>query len=300
MSRILVVGLNPAWQKISFIPSFKVGQVNRLQSQWECASGKGINTARVLKKLGHDVSVLQIVGGTAGEKILFDLKNEAIPSIHATVGTETRTCTTLLSLVPQSVTELIEPFAVDPKIQSTLLDQLKNQQKQASLGFEGLVFCGSLPQGFPLDTFALIHQIVNPHYSVLDGVRGFDPHFLNRVQGIKVNESEFELLKPQILDACHSEVKILVTQNYKDAELYHFSPPQKFSLKARFVIPSITPINTTGAGDAVTAAFSEYWPLKKDLVGSCKHALAIGTASCLTRFPSEYQESDRKRILAQL
>ena len=68
MAKILVVGLNPAWQKVLCFRDFRPGEVNRAVSLDALASGKGINTAKVLRRLGHEVWLLQILGGDNGRR----------------------------------------------------------------------------------------------------------------------------------------------------------------------------------------------------------------------------------------
>ena len=40
---ILVVGLNPVWQRIIFLPQLEIGKVNRASDVIHVASGKGLN-----------------------------------------------------------------------------------------------------------------------------------------------------------------------------------------------------------------------------------------------------------------
>jgi len=50
MARTLVLGLNPAWQRLFTLDSLIPGEVHRLGVPLEYPSGKGVNCARVLRK----------------------------------------------------------------------------------------------------------------------------------------------------------------------------------------------------------------------------------------------------------
>ena len=69
MPRILIVGLNPAWQKILEFDSLKAGRVNRARRQTELGSGKGLNTALAMRHLEHEAWLLQILGRTNGPRL---------------------------------------------------------------------------------------------------------------------------------------------------------------------------------------------------------------------------------------
>ena len=85
MAPILVVGLNPAWQKILEFEVLEPGEVNRARSLVQLASGKGMNAAKVLRRLGHEVHLLQVLGGSNGQRCLEGCMSLGIRSLHAWV-----------------------------------------------------------------------------------------------------------------------------------------------------------------------------------------------------------------------
>ena len=98
MAKILVAGLNPAWQKILEFGKLVVGEVNRAQSLVQLGSGKGMNAAKVLRRLGHEVHLLQVLGGSNGQRCLVACQSLDIRSVHAWTEEETRQCLTLVDL----------------------------------------------------------------------------------------------------------------------------------------------------------------------------------------------------------
>lgn len=57
MARVLCVTLNPALDLAFNLESLALGSVNRPTGAQLEAAGKGVNVARVLAGLGHDVTV---------------------------------------------------------------------------------------------------------------------------------------------------------------------------------------------------------------------------------------------------
>lgn len=292
MARFLVVGLNPAWQKVHQLNSFKEGAVNRVQKTVELASGKGINCARVLKKLGHDVSVLQIVGGNTGQRILSDLETLDIISYHVETNTPTRICTTLVS-PGQDASEIIEPFEVDVDVTGELVKQVKSLPGK----FEGVLFCGSLPWGLPSTTYSDILEPLACGKVWLDGFQGFDRNFFNQVTGIKINREEFISLKDELQDELPINLEyILVTQGSDEAVLYQAQARNRLIALHRFSLPQIEVVNSIGSGDAVMAGFVSGLSDFGQIQEACKHSLALGSASCLTLLPAEYHYADYTRF----
>src|SRR5688500_8092018 len=70
MAKVRRAGLNPAWQKILEFDAFAPGEVNRATALVQLASGKGLNAAKVLSRLGHEVHLLQVLGGSNGQRCL--------------------------------------------------------------------------------------------------------------------------------------------------------------------------------------------------------------------------------------
>jgi 1-phosphofructokinase len=58
----LSVTLNPAIDRTITIPSFQAGKVNRVQSEYSNAGGKGVNVASSLADAGHKVAVTGFLG----------------------------------------------------------------------------------------------------------------------------------------------------------------------------------------------------------------------------------------------
>ncbi len=217
MAKILVVGLNPAWQSVMAFAELRPGRVNRATESVSFASGKGINAAKVLKRLGHEVHILQILGGENGRRCLGGCLELGLHSLDVWVETETRQCSTLRDLGNGQVTELIAPFTVgrgavaddrasaesdsaagnspDRKSQPLLGEperitaELLNRV-DSSEGYAAVVVCGSVPAGLPASILPDILRKVCAPIAVVDAWQGFAGEDLGLATCFKLNREE--------------------------------------------------------------------------------------------------------------
>lgn len=143
---ILVLGPNPAWQKVLTFGTFRADAINRAGKRLLFASGKGVNFCRAARcHGGNHTELFQFAGGDNGRNLTRALEQEHFR--HHTIelaAAETRMCTTCLSESDGTITELIEPPPqVSPAELRKLLDAVKAAVPQAAL----IAFCGTLPPG---------------------------------------------------------------------------------------------------------------------------------------------------------
>lgn len=88
----LVVCLNPTIQKTVFLPGLRENEVNRADSHFTDASGKGVNVARVLCQLGENAVHLTHAGGRF-RPLFIELAEQSGMRIEAVaVRSEVRFC----------------------------------------------------------------------------------------------------------------------------------------------------------------------------------------------------------------
>lgn len=301
MARILVVGMNPAWQSVLTLPSLEVGGVVRCSESQSLASGKGINCARVLARLGHDVTVMQVLAGERGRRCLEGCERAGIRSVHVWCEGETRQCLTLRDEKNQTVTEIIEPFAVDyrPAWGQTLLRQA------ADLGrFDAAVVLGSLPHGWTSSFYSELLDAMQVDLKVLDTLQGLDPAALNQVTWIKVNHDEWTAYWKRVGKRPHEHPnhadvtgdaapawRALITQGASPATV-----ESALARLGRVEMPRIEVVNPIGAGDTVSAGLTHHLLMGRDMPSAVLGALSMGAASCLELLPAHY----RQEIAAEL
>lgn len=291
MAKILVVGLNPAWQKILEFPDFRMGEVNRAVSSTAMASGKGFNAAKVLRRLGHDVRLLQILGGGNGRRCLEACENAGIVSLHAWVEAETRECITLLPGNDlNGATEVIEPFRADrPGLEEDLLETLPAGEDV----LDAVVVCGTAPAGCGEGIYDRLLARLKPAVLVIDAWQGLGAETLARATCVKLNRAEQASLADRLGASEVSGIRFLVTAGGGHADVQVSG-----RVEARLTPPRVSgALNPIGAGDTVTAGVTHHLLSGLGLVDAFRHGLAMGTASCLHRLPAEFAEADYLRLL---
>lgn len=277
MARVLVAGLNPAWQKILEFDAFAPGEVNRAASLVQLASGKGMNAAKVLRRLGHEVHLLQVLGGANGQRCLVACQALGLHSLHAWIEEETRTCATLVDRGREAVTEIIEPFEIEADgVSEALIDLLPEGG-----GFDAVLVGGTIPKGLPPGLYGRILDRAGARAVLLDAWRDVDAALLARTSWVKVNRKEYGSLSHL---ATHPGPQFLVTDGAGDAEvlqagraLYRISPARLD--RAR---------NPIGAGDTVSAGTLHFLLEGLEPAEAFRRGLAMGTASCLDLEPAQF------------
>lgn len=296
MSNVLVVGLNPAWQQIVTLPSLVPGAVCRATRCEEFASGKGLNAARALARLGHRVSLLQVLAGDRGARIAAECEARGIRSLAVTVPGETRTCVTLLH--GGQTTEIVNPFSVPPGDAATLGDRLLAQLPDAGRP-DALLVCGSTPAGLSpglhTEIVARVREAAGDETLILwDSVAGLTRDALARIDWLKINAGEYAALAPAPDDVA-ARVSVLITDGAAPATARLSGIPWTCHLP-----PLDAVVNPIGAGDAATAALADALLRGLGAREAAGRALAAASASCLETAPASWDPGIATRIEAAL
>ncbi len=285
MAKILIAGLNPAWQQIFTLPLLQKGAVNRAQAYTELASGKGMNVAKVLSARGHDVTLWHALAGENGRRVQAACARHGVRSAHAFTDGDTRVCTTLLH--EGVATEVIAPFSVagDATLAGRLLAALPDER------FDALLACGTVPSGLDDAVLPAACARLSVSLTVWDSVAGLTPEVLSRVDWLKVNAEEYRALAPSLAAPLPS---LLITDGARPA----FVKPRG-AASAYCAVPRLDDVvNPIGAGDTVTAMLADGLLRGLDARAAAARALAAAAASCLNELPAEWDEADAVRLEA--
>jgi tagatose 6-phosphate kinase len=303
---VLVVCLNPAWQKGLFFPRFTLGAVNRAERVCEAGGGKGVNAARALRLAGVPVTVALFAGGQTGERLRADLAAAGCGVLCECGAAPTRTCTTVVDLDGGSVTELIEPSA---PVAPTALAALRAKIMAALPGLAGVALCGSVPPGVPETFYGEVARAARAAGAlvVLDGVSGVGPALEAGVDLLKINAAELRLLTGvddlrAAAGRCRERYRLPwlgVTAGPEAAWL--FGP----EVAVRYELPHLHGVRSPiGAGDCATGILlgrSAGTDLGRELlIETFAAALAAASASCLTDIPALFAPAEAARIRAQI
>ncbi|QGJ69495.1 Phosphofructokinase [Planctomycetales bacterium 10988] len=267
---ILAFGLSPAWQQIYAVDDFEKETVNRALQRLECASGKVLNVGVALTFLQAEARTLSVGGGLYAQAIQEELQSLKVDYTWVPCETPTRICTTILNQLnssesetpPWATTELVENALSLPG--QTLLDfeqAFENELATASL----LIGTGSLPQGvrdsyyYELFSKCSIPFICDFRGTPLRECLPLRPLLVkpNREElalTFDTDLSEEEALRDAIGQLLREGARhVLITDGGQ--------PAWAATAKKLWRIPplEISPINTIGCGDCLTAGFAWAW-----------------------------------------
>jgi fructose-1-phosphate kinase PfkB-like protein len=303
MKNMVVLGGNPAYQKIISFKDFHCGNVNRANDMEICASGKGINFCRAAQAWNKVPTLLfQFVGGSTGEYIANEVLKENLTAQNIWVDAPTRCCITCCNNQTGEVTEIIEPSGSCSDSEcNSLLVALESQLPNAC----GMAFCGTLPgktdPKLYVDCAKLAAKYKIP--VLLDAYKDIEEVLTCGADiYLKINKDELGWLTNQtsVVDgmkwvfARYENVKIIcITDGPKVA---YASDRKVF---ATYTIPKVKVVNPIGCGDTASAILFSELLSNNDIVNSFLMALAAASANCLSWKPAMY-EVDKALELSKL
>ena len=151
MGTVLIASPNPAIDKTAIIPGFNLGNIHRPHQVVQLPGGKGLNVARTIKTLGHEVRACLLLGGHSGAWIEDELAREGLATRIVRTAGETRTCLSILDPRSFTLTELYEDGSPITSADWNCFEILVAKGLDSA---EMATFSGSLPPGAPTDGFA--------------------------------------------------------------------------------------------------------------------------------------------------
>lgn len=276
MSRILTLTLNPALDlTVRAGTPLQFGEVNRTEFTRMDVGGKGINVARVLAGLGHEVTVSGLLGADNESSFTRVFTTYGLRDAFIRVPGETRV-NIKLSEPDGRVTDLNGPgLAIPPAAIEALFAQV---DARLASGLDGVVIAGSIPRGLPPALVAdLITRVRERQVPVWIDTSGaaLVAGLAARPTGVKPNDLELGDWAGQTLDT--AEARLQAAQRLHAAGIANVL----LSLGAEGVLwasdgvalsatpPKVSVVSTVGAGDTLLAGtlhgvFSG-WPRERTL-----------------------------------
>ncbi|MGA6223931.1 1-phosphofructokinase family hexose kinase [Streptomyces umbrinus] len=149
---ILTVTLNTALDITYRVRGLRPHTSHRVTEVIERPGGKGLNVARVLAALGHEVTVTGFVGGATGRAVQEQLTHTAgVVDALIPVAGATRRTIAVADTATGDTTQLNEPGpSITPAEWSAFQEAYEVLLRSAS----AVALCGSLPPGVPVGAYA--------------------------------------------------------------------------------------------------------------------------------------------------
>ncbi|MFI9546866.1 1-phosphofructokinase family hexose kinase [Streptomyces sp. NPDC052016] len=146
---ILTVTLNTALDVTYRVPSLRPHTTHRVTDVTERPGGKGLNVARVLSALGHEVTVTGFAGGATGRAVREGLTG--VTDALVPVAGPTRRTIAVVDQRTGDTTQLNEP---GPVITPAEWSAFQETYEGLVAGARAVALCGSLPPGVPVGAYA--------------------------------------------------------------------------------------------------------------------------------------------------
>ncbi|MBV7696767.1 1-phosphofructokinase family hexose kinase [Streptomyces sp. TRM70350] len=299
---ILTVTLNTALDITYRVRSLQPHATHRVSEVTERPGGKGVNVARVLAALGHEVTVTGFAGGGTG-RIVQDRLTATPGVVDALVpiGGATRRTIAVVDERTGDTTQLNEPGpAITPPEWSAFQEAYADLLAPAS----AVALCGSLPPGVPVGAYAgLIRTARAAGVPVLLDTSG-EP--LRRGVAARpdiVTPNTDELAE---LTGSHEPLRATHAARRRGAHAVVASLGPQGLLAAtpegvwRATPPGRVHGNPTGAGDSATAgllaALAEHRPWPERLT----RAVALATATVHAPVAGEFDRRTYEELLGRV
>ncbi|MEV0380196.1 1-phosphofructokinase family hexose kinase [Nonomuraea sp. NPDC050643] len=155
---ILTVTLNLALDVTYQVPGVDWDGVNRVSAVHRRAGGKGVNVARVLAALGHDVLVTGLAGGPTGQAVQDDLRAAGLRHTLSPVAADSRTTLTVVD-TPGAAGRTALFNEPGPEVTPDELRNFVTTYEALLATAKAVVISGSLPRGVPADTYATLAAV---------------------------------------------------------------------------------------------------------------------------------------------
>lgn len=331
--QILCVGLNPAYQKSMRFSQLVMDAVNRAESVYISAGGKGQHCAIAANLYCPGCAeVAQFLGeaGPAGRFIADYLHDKRVPTTALTEWVpmmRTRTCTTLLYGDAGAMTELIDPSETIPvhhagALKTRLLAAMVRPETRA------VVMCGTFPPGVGPSLYADVATAklgmgIHSAILVIDAYKGIgDALSTGACDLLKINAAELHALvsgggeagveglgREEVvlrdmelafhprggpMSSCPATSALAITDGPSAAYLRRGTGEMW-----KLTIPAVQGVvNPIGAGDCVTGVMVAALVAGDQLVDAFAKGLAAASASCKEMQGAVYNQADFEALLS--
>lgn len=305
MEKIVTLTLNPAIDKSTTVKAIVPEKKLRCDVPKFEPGGGGVNVSRALKKLGGTSTAMYLAGGHSGKFYEQLLDDEGIQSIVIAIKSRTRE-----NLIVVDEANAQYRFGMPgPTIQEAEWKSCLQQLEDAN-GIEYLVASGSMPDGVPLDFFAMLADLCN-HKNIRfildtsgkplknaidDGVFLIKPNIgeLSSLHGSEeLSEDDAISAARDIINKGGCQVMVI---SMGPAGAILVTKDEVFESSA----PSVKKRSTVGAGDSMVAgmvyALSKGFNWKQVL----QYGIATGTSTTMNPGTQLCKKEDVERLFAKM
>ncbi|MFJ9726321.1 1-phosphofructokinase family hexose kinase [Streptomyces sp. NPDC101209] len=299
---ILTVTLNTALDITYRVRGLRPHASHRVSEVTERPGGKGLNVARVLAALGHEVTVTGFTGGSTGRSVQEQLaRTHGVVDALVPIGGPTRRTIAVVDERTGDTTQLNEP---GPTIAPAEWAAFQEVYEDLLPSMSAVALCGSLPPGVPVGAYAgLVRSAKAAGVPVLLDTSG-EP--LRR--GVAARP---DLIKPnadELAELTGSHEPLRATQDVRRrgaravvaslgrAGLLAATPEGRW----RAVPPAAVHGNPAGAGDSVVAGLLSGLVEQLPWPARLTRAVALSSATVLAPTAGEFDHTTYEDLLGRV
>lgn len=301
---ILTVCPNPCVDCTIEIEELKIGKLNRLDNKIENTSGKALNTAVGIKRLGGECFATGFLFETGGRRFERFLKSEGIPYDFVFMKGAVRVNYKIID-GKAMMTEINDKGDyVSAVCRAQLLDKVAKLSENA----DTVVISGSLPQGVEEGYYARIIKSLAPNKRVVVDCEGAElkaslsagvymvkPNLYEVETYFSKNLSTLDEVKECAIELTKRGAKKALVSLGRYGAVFTDGSRTYYSKSMNVAVNS-----TVGAGDSMIAAACLAFDEGVDMPETLKRAVAAGTASVTTSGTNLFTKEKYLEILSQL
>jgi 1-phosphofructokinase family hexose kinase len=306
---IVTVTLNTALDRTLTVPIFQLGHRHRSSDVVTQAGGKGVNVARVLKRLDVPVVATGLAGGRTGIRIVEELTEEAILNDFVRIGDESRTSTMVIDPTSGTQTEVYE---WGPRVTEAELGMLMDKLRYLARGADLVVFAGSLPRAVDEGFYAeAVRDLTRRDVRVVLDSEGEPLRAGIEAEPwlVAPNQREAEQLAGQELfddDDFMMALDTIAEQGARnvlitlDTGCFALVREERRPKRFRVVAPQVEPVSAVGAGDALLAQLLAAQADGQATEDALRIAVAAGAASVLEVGAGRFDPAEARRLMSSV
>ncbi|WP_394432958.1 1-phosphofructokinase family hexose kinase [Streptomyces sp. SGAir0957] len=299
---ILTVTLNTALDITYRVDALRPHASHRVREVTERPGGKGLNVARVLAALGHEVTVTGFAGGATGRTLQDHLLGaDSLRDALVPVSGSTRRTIAVADAATGDTTQLNEPGPlISPAEWTAFQEAYEDLLGSAS----AVALCGSLPPGVPVNAYAtLVRAARSASVPVLLDTSG-EPlrrGIAARPDIVKPNADELaeltgshepaQAMKDARRRGAHAVVASLGAEG-----LRALTPDGTWQAPA----PDRLSGNPTGAGDSAVAGLISGWVEHLPWPQRLARAVALSAATVVAPVAGEFDGPTYERLVREV
>lgn len=303
---ISTITLNPSVDKTVYVNKLVTNDTNRVLKVEVDAGGKGINSARMLQRLGTETQIISFLGGESGEFIKSELERESIHLQYIPTQKPTPTCIAIKEqggLAPTTLNELGGP------VEHAELVGFLELVKDAASKSNYMALGGSVPLGVNQDVYNVIIQMcaVKGCKSILDADGDSLHHGIKaRPFMIKPNKAEAQRLLQRTFTSKNDVGLAALELSDRGIPLVVISLGKQGAVAAfeqhvyDVIAPKVKAISTIGSGDSFVAGVIAGLENGKDIEEALSLGAAAGAATAMSDSTQIGTKEDVERLLADV